>query len=232
MKTLMLTLFALLTLASTSWGQIDSPVKEETKANSKGSFNALTMDLPGTTSKGVQKAWGKFIKKLKGKTKFDRKVNEYIADDATIKDMSDNTVDIIMKIEERGQDGTAISVWFNLGASYLSSKDYAERYPAGEKILKQFANLVSADMIEEELKEAEKTLKELEDLLKKQEKEEAQRIKDIETYRATIKKMEESILTAEGDIKKSEEDQGNTTLTIEEQKKIVDDIQKRLDSVK
>ncbi|MFT5646304.1 MAG: DNA repair exonuclease SbcCD ATPase subunit [Aureispira sp.] len=232
MKTLMLTLFALVALVSTSWGQIDSPVKEETKANSKGSFNALTMELPGTTSKGVQKAWGKFIKKLKGKTKFDRKTNEYIADDATIKDMSDNTVDIIMKIEERGQDGTAISVWFNLGASYLSSKDYAERYPAGEKILKQFANLVSADMIEEELKEAEKQLKELEDLLKKLEKDEAQRIKDIETYRATIQKMEESIITAEGDIKKSEEDQGNTTLTIEEQKKIVEDIQKRLDSVK
>jgi DNA repair exonuclease SbcCD ATPase subunit len=232
MKTLMLTLFSLVALVSTSWGQIDSPVKEETKANSKGSFNALTMELPGTTSKGVQKAWGKFIKKLKGKTKFDRKTNEYIADDATIKDMSDNTVDIIMKIEERGQDGTAISVWFNLGASYLSSKDYAERYPAGEKILKQFANLVSADMIEEELKEAEKQLKELEDLLKKLEKDEAQRIKDIETYRATIQKMEESIITAEGDIKKSEEDQGNTTLTIEEQKKIVEDIQKRLDSVK
>lgn len=232
MKTLMLTLFALLALVSTSWGQIESPVKEETKANSKGSFNALTMELPGTTSKGVQKAWGKFIKKLKGKTKFDRKMNEYIADDATIKDMSDNTVDIIMKIEERGQDGTAISVWFNLGASYLSSKDYAERYPAGEKILKQFANVVSADMIEAELKDAEKKLKELEDMLKKLEKEEAQRTKDIETYRATIKKMEENIITAEGDIKKSEEEQGNTTLTIEEQKKIVEEIQKRLDSVK
>jgi len=232
MKTLMITLLTLLTLVSTSWGQIDSPVKEETKANSKGSFNALTMELPGTTSKGVQKAWGKFIKKLKGKTKFDRKMNEYIADNATIEDMSDNTVDIIMKIEERGEDGTAISVWFNLGVSYLSSKDYAERYPAGEKILKEFANLVSADMIEEELKEAEKQLKELEDALKKLEKEEAQRIKDIETYRATIKKMEESIITAEGDIKKSEEDQGNATLTIEEQKKIVEDIQKRLDSVK
>jgi hypothetical protein len=44
--------------------------------------------------------------------------------------------------------------------------------------------------------------------------------------------MEESITKAEGDIKKSEEDQGNSKLSIEEQKKIVADIQKRLDSVK
>lgn len=232
MKTLMVTFFMLIAFVSASWGQIDSPIKEETKSNSKGSFNCLTMELPGTSGKATNKAWSKFIKKLKGKTKFDRKMNEHITDDASLKDMSDNTVDIITKIEERGAEGTAISVWFNLGVSYLSSNDHPERYPAGEKILKDFANVVSADMIEAELKEAEKKLKELEDLLKKQEKEEAQRTKDIEDYRATIKKMEENIVTAEGDIKKSEEDQTNTTLTIDEQKKIIDEIQKRLDSVK
>lgn len=232
MKTLMVTLFTLMTLVSTSWGQIDTPIQEETKSNSKGSFNCLTMELPGTTGKSVNKAWGKYIKKYKGKTKFDRKMNEHVTDDASLKDMSDNTVDIIAKIDDRGADGTVLSVWFNLGVSYLSSKDYPERYPAGEKILKDFANIVSADMIEAELKEAEKKLKELEDLLKKQEKEEAQRTKDIEDYKATIKKMEENIVTAEGDIKKSEEEQGNTKLTIDEQKKVIDEIQKRLDSVK
>lgn len=232
MKTLMVILFALMALVSTSWGQIDSPIKEETKSNSKGSFNCLTMELPGTSGKEVSKTWGKYIKKLKGKTKFDRKLNEQVTDDATIKDMSDNTVDIIFKMEERGSEGTAISVWFNLGVSYLSSNDHPERYPAGEKILKDFANLVSADMIEEELKAAEKKLKELEDLLKKQEKEEAQRTKDIADYQATIKKMEDNIVTAEGDIKKSVEDQANSKLTIDEQKKIIDEIQKRLDSVK
>ncbi len=231
MKTLMITLFVLMT-STISWGQIESTIKEETKANSKGSFNALVMDLPGTTEKNVVKAWSKFMKKFKGKTKFDRKTNETTCDDATIKDMSDNTVDIIAKVEARGTDGTAITVWFNLGASYLSSKDYSDRYPAGEKMLKDFANAVSADMIEEELKAAEKLLKELEDKLKKLEKDQAQRKKDIEDYKATIVKMEENIKTAEEDIKTNEKDQEETTLTIEEQKKVVEDIQKRLDSVK
>jgi len=232
MKTLMITFITLIACASISWGQIESNVKEETKANSKSSANALVMELPGTTDKAVKKAWGKFIKKYKGKTKYDRKINEYQSDDATIKDMSDNTVDIFAKVEPMGTDGTVITVWFNLGATYLSSKDYPERYPAAEKILKDFANSVSADMIEEELDAAKKLLKELEDQLKKLEKDMASRIKDIETYKATIAKMEENINTAEGDIKTNEGDQETTTLTIEEQKKIVEDIQKRLDSVK
>jgi predicted nucleic acid-binding Zn-ribbon protein len=135
-------------------------------------------------------------------------------------------------VEERGADGTAISVWFNLGVSYLSSKDFSDRYPAAEKILKAFANQVSADMIEDELKLAEKELKELEDLLKKLEKDEVQRTKDIEDYKATILKMEESITKAEDDIKKNEEDQGKTTIDIDEQEKIVEDIKTRLESVK
>lgn len=232
MKTLMLTFLAFMTCLSVSWSQIDSPIKEETKSNSKGSYNALVMELPGTTAKEVNKAWGKFIKQYKGKTKFDRKMNEHMTDDATVKDMSDNTVDIIAKIEERGAEGSLISVWFNLGVSYLSSNDHPERYPAGEVILKKFANTVSADMIEDELKAAEKKLKELENLLKQQEKEESQRTKDITDYKATILKMEENITKAEEDIKNSKKEQEDSKLTIEEQKKIIEDIQKRLDSVK
>lgn len=232
MKTLVLLSALLLGLSSSSWAQIKSLIKEETKANSKGSFNALVMELPGTSSKEVSKAWNKFIKKYKGKTKFDRRANEYITEDATIEEMSDNTVDIIAKIEERGQDGSVITVWFNLGVSYLSSKDFSERYPAGEKLLKDFAKSVSSDMIEEELKEAEKLLKDYEGNLSKQEKEEKQRTKDIEDYKATITKMEQNIVEAQNDVKESKEVQGKTKTEIEAQKKVIDEIKARLESVK
>jgi chromosome segregation ATPase len=172
------------------------------------------MELPGTSSKEVGKAWTKFIKKYKGKTKYERRANEYITEDATLKEMSDNTVDVIAKIEERGQDGSVISVWYNLGVSYLSSKDYSERYPAGEKLLKDFAKSVSTDMIEAELKEAEKLLKDKESDLAKLEKEEKQRTKDIEDYKNTIKKMEQNIVEAENDVKESKEGQGKAKVEI------------------
>ena len=232
MKTLVLLSALLLGISSSSWAQIKSLIKEETKANSKGTFNALVMELPGTSSKEVGKAWSKFIKKYKGKTKYDRRGNEYMTEDATIKEMSDNTVDIIAKVEERGQEGTVLTVWYNLGVSYLSSKDFSDRYPAGEKLLKDFAKSVSADMIEEELKAAEKLLKDYEGNLSKLEKEEKQRTKDIETYKNTITKMEQSIVEAENDVKESKEGQGKAKVEIDDQKKVVDEIKQRLESVK
>lgn len=232
MKTLLLLSALLLGISSSSWAQIKSLIKEETKANSKGTFNALVMELPGTSSKEVAKAWNKFIKKYKGKTKYDRRANEYITEDATIKEMSDNTVDIIAKVEERGQEGSVISVWYNLGVSYLSSKDFPDRYPPGEEILRDFAKSVSADMIEAELKEAEKLLKDYEGNLSKLEKEEKQRTKDIEDYKNTIQKMEKNIVEAENDVKESKDGQVKAKEEIEEQKKVVDEIKTRLESVK
>lgn len=231
MKTLLTTIFLVVAIAISSFAQIQSAITEESRANSKGSFNALVMELPGVSKKEAEKAWSRFIKKYKGKTKFDRRAGEYMTDDATVKDMSDNTVDIIAKIEEQGE-GSRIAVWFNLGVSYLSSKDFGDRYPAGEKILKDFARTVSADMIEAELKEAEKLLKEQESDLKKLEKEEQQRTKDIDDYKNTITKMESNIKEAEGDIKEAKENQGKKQTEIEAQKKVIDEIKQRLESVK
>jgi hypothetical protein len=232
MKTLLVLSALLLGITASSWAQINSLIKEETKANSKGTFNALVMELPGTSSKEVTKAWQKYIKKYKGKTKYDRRNNEYITEDATIKEMSDNTVDIIAKVDERGQDGSVVTVWYNLGVSYLSSKDFPDRYPPGEQLLKDFAKSVSADMIEEELKEAEKLLKDYEGNLSKLEKEEKQRTNDIEDYKNTIQKMEKNIVEAENDVKEAQEGQGKAKEEIDAQKKVVDDIKKRLESVK
>ncbi len=233
MKTLMLTLVVLLASLATGLAQIKVEIKEETKAMSKGSFNALVMDLPGTSAKDVNSAWKKFIKKYKGKTKFDRKMGEYFTDNAQIKDMSDNTVDLVAKIEDKGADaGTTLVIWFNLGASYLSSKDYADRYPAGEKMMSDFANTVSSKMIEEELKLQEKILKEKEKELKKLESDQKSFEKAIEDHKATIKKMEDNIAKAEGDIKTSEVDQKTKTTEISDQKKIVAEIKERLKSIK
>jgi len=232
MKSLMLTLCIGILSVTTVLAQIKIEIKEETKAMSKGSYNALVMELPGTNSKDVGKNWKKFSKKLKGKTRYDRKVNEYFTDDATIEDMSDNTIDIVAKVEERGAEGTAISVWFNLGVSYLSSNEYPDRYPAAENLLKKFANEVSAEMILEELKVQEKLLKEKEKEKDKLEKDKENLEKDIEDYKETIRKMEENIKQAEADITKNEKDQEGKATEIEEQKKIVEEIKARLESVK
>lgn len=220
------------TFSTTLFAQLKVAIKEETKAMSKGNFNALVAVLPGTSVKDVERFWKQHLKKFKGKLRYERKVNEHIVDDATIKDMSDNTVDIFSKVEESGAEGVSLSVWFNLGASFLSSKDYSDRYPAGEKILLDFVDQVSVDLILDELKLQEKILKERENELKKLEKEKADHEKDIDNAKKTIKKMEENIEKAEGDIEKNIEAQKDKTGEIEAQKKVVEEVNQRLQSVK
>ena len=227
-------LFTLLFVCITSFlfAQKNPVIKEETKANSNGSFNALTIEMPGTSAKEVSKVWSRFVKKYKGRYKYEKKTNEHFLDDATIKKMSENTVDVTMKVEERGNEGAVVSVWFNLGVSYLSSKDFGDRYPAGEQFLMDFAKDVTSDMIEEELKAAEKLLKDLEDQLKKLEKDKNGLEKDIVNYEETIKKMENNIKEANEDIKENEEAQVKSTAEIEAQVKVVDEIKARLENVK
>lgn len=231
MKSFGLTILITMMTIGLSLAQIKVEIKEETKSMSRASANALVMELPGVSAKEAAKAWSKFSKGFKGKTKYERKTDEYFTDNATVKDMSDNTVDMIAKVTPKGDEGCELTVWFNLGASYLSSKDYADRYPAGEAVMKSFANEVSASMIEEELKLQEKVLKEMEADLKKLEKDKLTREKDIETYKETIKKMEENIVTAEDDITKNVEDQGAKTTEIEGQNTMIEEIKARLDEV-
>ncbi len=230
MRTLMLTLLIITASLVSGLAQIKVEIKEETKAMSKGSFNALTMELPGADPKEVEKNWKQFVKRYKGKTKYDRKVNEYYTDDAILAEMSDNTVDIIAKIETRSE-GAQLIVWFNLGASYLSSKEFVDRYPAGERVLTRFADEISADLIAAELKEQEKMLKQKEDELKKLEKEKTKYEQNIKDAEATIKKMEENIVQANDGIKNNEGDQKAKTTEIEDQKKVVEEVQQRLDAV-
>ncbi|MCH2046271.1 MAG: hypothetical protein MK212_19305 [Saprospiraceae bacterium] len=217
---------------SSSWAQIQATIKEETRSMSKGSFNCLILDLPGTNVKDVAKAWQKYIKSYKGKTKFDRKSDEYITDDAEIKNMSDNTVDITAKIVTKGDVGCELVVWYNLGVTYLSSNEYADRYPAGEAVLQGFTKEVSLELIEAELKDEEKKLKELGDELKKMEKEQEDLEKDIENYKQTITEMEQKIKDTETGIEENKTSQETKKTEMSDQTKVIEEVKQRLESVK
>ncbi len=208
--------------------QIKTNIREETRNLSTGSGNALVMELPATKKKDVEAAWEDFVKQYKGKTKFDKKTGEFLSDECTIKDMSKDKVDIIVKVGEL-TTGTELTAWFDLGAStYLSSKDKPQMYPVGDRILKEFAETLSATMIEEQLKAEEKKLKEFEEELLKLEKTKTSRDKDISDYRETIKKQEDNIRKAEDDIKANLTSQDDKKKQINDQKKVVEEVQGKL----
>ncbi|MCP4443525.1 MAG: hypothetical protein GY810_31875 [Aureispira sp.] len=207
-------------------------ISEETRSMSKGSFNALVIDLPGTSSKKVMKSWTKFMGNYRGKTKYSKKVGEAFTDNAEIKDMSENTVDVYAKLEELGGDqGTRLSVWFNLGVTYLTSNEHSERYPAGEEVLKAFAATVSADLIAARLKEKEKELKEVMADLKKLEKTKTGYDRDVKNYEETIKKAEEGIAETDKKIDENLKEQDTMKDDITEREKEIEEIEKRLKKV-
>lgn len=233
MKKLTLPLLLLtMMLSNAIMAQINSKMKEENRAMSQGSFNCIVIELPATSADKVGDVWEKFIKDYKGKTKYDRKAKEYFTDDATVKGMSENTVDIYAKVEDRGDAGSEIAIWYNLGVTYLSQKEFGAQFEVAQKMLEKFTKRLSADLLEDLLKAEEKILKDMNGNLSDLVKEEEKRKKDIEDYQNTIKKMEESIKKAEEDIKAKLEEQGAKKKEIDEQNKKIDELKKKISTMK
>ena len=66
----LLSLFVL--LLSLSFNAM-AQVREANMSMSRGNNNALVLQLPNSDAKSVTKSWDDYIKKYKGKTKFDKK---------------------------------------------------------------------------------------------------------------------------------------------------------------
>ncbi len=187
-----LTLFALLMCftVSAAFAQF---IQENIQSFSKGSHNALSMELPKTNLKDTQKAWEKFASKnLKGKTKFDKKSGECFTDNAIMKSMSNNDFDVYARVTASGAN-TIITIWYDLGGAYLTSDQHPTEFKAMEKMMYTFALSVSRDILEDQIKDEEKALKKLEGDLKKLGKDKEGYEKDIEKAKATIIERESNI---------------------------------------
>lgn len=232
MKKLILAFILVWVYNGASFAQIKTTVKEEVRSNSKGAFACLVMECPATSSDKVKDVWDQFVKEFKGKTKNDSKNKEIFTDDATIKEMSENSVDIYAKIEDKGDKGSEISVWFNLGATYVSQKEFPKQFEVANRIMEKFSKKLSADLLADQLKEEEKSLKKMEDDLKDLEKDEKKAKKDIEDAKEQIKKAEENIKKSEEEIKTKVEEQGKKKAEIDTQKKKVSELESNIKSMK
>jgi len=198
-------------------------VKEEARLLNGEEKNAFSIVLPKTEKKEVEKAWAKFIKEYKGKTKLDKKTGVTFSDDTAIKGMSDNTVDVSAQVMENGGN-TELVVWYNLGGAYLNSEMHAEETIVGKDLLTNFTLTVSTAAIEELLAAEEANLKEL---TKEQEKLE----KEKKDYESEIKKYEEKIKEAREHILKNAQDQTTQKEKVAQQQHVVDEVKAKLKKV-
>ncbi len=199
---------------------VSAQISEGAANMSKGSNNALSVMLDGEP-KDIEKGWTKYIKDYKGdKTKKDKKTGEIFSDNMVLKDMSTNTVDVYTTIVPK-DGGSLMTVWFDLGGAYLSSSSHPEQYAAAEAMLKEFSLTASKKMVEDQLKEEEKKLKDLRGDYKKMEK-------DIDDYTKEIEKCKKKIAEAESGIEKTEGDKKTKQGEIDDQSKVVDEIKSKL----
>jgi hypothetical protein len=233
MKNLLL-IVALVTFQTSLFAQLpdfDFKVKEETQSMSQGSANALVVSWPKASEKTVSKNWKNYAKKFKGKVSYDRNQGEYFLDNAELKDMSENNVDVRTKIIQKGE-GVEMIVWFNLGVTYLSSKEHGERYPAAENFLRKFDLMIYAELMKEQLKVEEKKEKLMTKELKKTQKAQEKEKKKIEKQQKTIDKAQQAIDESEKVLDEQKTIEEKQASEIEEQNQLIDLINAKIKEAK
>lgn len=127
---------AFLAISSLGSAQNGVIVTEQVVAIEGISRNSLTVLVKDANAEEIKKAWKKQLKDLKGKVN-DKTV--IFGDDCKLKEMGPNTFDVYSMVEEPTGEGVKLVVAFDLGGAYLSTANHPEKYPVGEKILRDFA---------------------------------------------------------------------------------------------
>lgn len=168
-------------------------VKEGTRSMSQGNQNCFMLRVSDVNKKEVEKLWSNYQKDYKAKKpKRNRKTKEYFADNAKIKDVSDNTIDIYSVLEEDG-DHIQLAVWFDLGGAFLSSNTHGKKANEAKDWLMGFDQKVKVKAVEIEMDFEEDKLKNMRKEMSKLEKEKENLLKDIEKYKQKIVDAEEAI---------------------------------------
>ncbi|MCB0517688.1 MAG: hypothetical protein H6577_00635 [Lewinellaceae bacterium] len=200
---------------------LKSYVLETEEPMSLGTYPSLTVILEITDEKLAQKVWKDFMKDYGGKTKKMKGGKEDLTSGAEIVGVNGvNTLDIYSKANTGVDGNVEYTVWFNLGDEYLSSRRKAQ-YEEAEKLLLKFALETKKEQTKNELEDAEKKLKSLDNDLGK-----LQRQKD--NYQKTIEDAEKRIQQAKEDIVTNEQQQADTSQKIDLQKELVEEIKRRL----
>ncbi len=205
---------ALLTIAKLSFAQYEITVKESNESFSTGSQNALIVNIYESNVKDVEKGLKKLFKDYKAKVSVKK---EIFADDATIKDMSSNTVDIYATVKEGKENIIEVAVGFDLGGAYLSSSMHPNQFKVAKSMLYNFGVDMTKEAIKGQQKEAEKVLKTME-------KDQEDLVKTNEDLHKAIEDYKEKIAKAEEDIEQNVKDQEEKTKEIEGQKATIEEI--------
>ena len=206
---------------------VKAQLREGAASMSQGSNNALIMDLEYADAEKVLDEFENYVENFKAKSK--KKKGEIFADNAQVKSISgNNTIDIYARAD-KSDIKSVLTVWFDLGGAYLSSKSHIEKYVEAEKWLKEFAKRMVKRGIEDELKAEQKRVEVLADEQKNLSKEKEKLDKSIVDSEKDIKEMEAKIAQTKLNIDKAKQD---IIVNLDKQKVKATDLEKQKETVK
>ncbi len=218
MKNFIFLTLVLLFSAGSSFAQDDlsnysfnPQLKEMDRLMSKGQKNSFSIVIDGVSKKDIDKAWGKYIKDYDSKAKWNKDTKEYLADNAKISQISDNTIDVYSQLIESG-NRVELIVWMDLGGAFLSTYDHPEKAKFGEAFIIKFATNMEKKRVDTFRKQQEDKLGDLQGNLKDMQKDKGKMEKDIEEYEKKIEEARKKIaeneanqVTKESEIKAQED---------------------------
>ena len=192
--------------------------QEVTKTMSKGVQPGIAVFIPNVSDDNLEDAIKDVTKPYKGKKRKIKRTDEFFLDDATINEISSNTIDIHQTIE-KGDEGYTYTAFFNLGGVFLDSAYNASKFSYAVDIVNRIAQKAIENRNAELIKSETKKLDNLEDDKKDFEKEIDRNNKDIQDAKDLIAKKEREI---EDNLKKIE----SKTSEIDTQRQFIESIKK------
>lgn len=190
-------------------------VTESTETINEASHNTLAVIIYEAKPDDIEKEWKSKMKELQAKVSAKK---EIFADNAIIQEMNGaDPVDVYARVDKIKDGESKLIVGFDLGGTWLNSKEQAEKYKIAEKMILEFALKITKEAVAEQRKAALKKLESLKSYQTDLEKKNKQLNDDIVDYQNKIKK-------AEADINTNTNEQTKKKAEIEAQQKAVDQI--------
>jgi CII-binding regulator of phage lambda lysogenization HflD len=205
---------------------LDAQILEKESNMSLGVQRGNEMILIDIEDKEAADLWEEYFEdRYDGKVKRNRKADEYYVTGVRINSIfSVANIDVYTKFEERGSN-TMMTLWVDLGMSFVNSTDYASEYQGVIDLMEDFRIYARTYAVNKEYEEAEEVLEDLKKDLDKLEKQNGKLHEKIDDY-------EQKILEAKADIEQNLLDQEGKKLSIDQQIEVLKQIQIKQEDIK
>jgi len=213
-------ILALFFVASSLLAQKKIKVDESSERIGGGNNNALVVTIYEATPEQIEKDIKSLMKDYGAKVS--SQDGGLFGDNAIIKSMGNNTLDIYAKWEKIKDGETKVIIAFDLIGAFLSSSKHSEQFKIAKDIVDNFANKTTKAAMAGLVKTEQKAFDKLADQQKDLEKDKKNLEEDVESYKQKIEDYNTKIKKAQDDTELNKKNQEAKKKEMEAQQKILD----------